>query len=241
MPQAGRLPEWFHSENALRSVVAYNVHKNFSRRQYGGTFQLMFGELAAKVADTGTDTRKLGRYAWTKFQGRYGHVTRILSVYAPCKKHQSSGSLTVMNQQHCFFDAMGKNECPRMILLEDLRGLLSEWRQEGERIIVFIDSNENMLTGAFHTLFTSPEIGMREVVLTRHKDPRWAKTATFYKGQSMGKWPIDGAYATPDLPVDAATWLAFMPHLGDHRFAVIDIKAEVLVGREVLKIVCPQA
>ena len=52
----------------------------------------------------------------------------------------------------------------------------------------------------------------------------------------MGKWLIDGVFATPDLPFNVVTWLAFMPHLGDHHFAVVDIKAQALVGDEMIKI-----
>jgi hypothetical protein len=47
-------------------------------------------------------------------------------------------------------------------------------------------------------------------------------------------------YATPDLPFDAATWLQFMPHLGDHRFAVLDINMAALVGDSLIKIVRPE-
>jgi hypothetical protein len=78
MPRSGCLHELFRTENALRAVAGYNTHENFSRRQYGGTFQLTFGSLAARVVDTGVDDRGLGRYAWTKFQGRNGHVARIV-------------------------------------------------------------------------------------------------------------------------------------------------------------------
>ena len=59
MPRSGRLPELFRSENALRTIAAYNTHENFSRRQYGGTFQLTFGKLAARVVDTRVDERQL--------------------------------------------------------------------------------------------------------------------------------------------------------------------------------------
>ena len=55
MPCSGHLPELFCSENALRTIVAYNTHENFSRHQYGGTFQLTFGALAAHVVETGVD------------------------------------------------------------------------------------------------------------------------------------------------------------------------------------------
>ena len=107
--------------------------------------------------------------------------------------------------------------------------------------MVFIDANENTTNGPFHNMFVSPDIGMREAVVHRHPDPRWQHTATYHKGDSLGKFPIDGVYATPDLPFDAASWLQFMPHLGDHRFAVLDIDSEALVGDSLLKIVRPAA
>lgn len=193
------------------------------------------------MVDTGVDERQLGRYAWTKFQGRHGHVTLIISVYVPCKAHHSSGTLTVINQHRRYFEAQGMTDCPRLTLLADIQQLLSQWRQDGDRVIAFIDANENMLGGPFHAMFTAPELQMRKVVSSRHPDPRWLNTASYSRGQFLGKWPIDGVYATPDLPFDAATWFAFMPHLGDHRFAVVDIKAQALVGDEMIKIARPQA
>jgi len=241
MPRSGCLPELFCTENALRAVAGYNTHENFSRRQYGGTFQLTFGSLAARVVDTGVDDRGLGRYAWTKFQGRNGHVARIVSIYVPCKASRSSGDLTVMNQHRRYFDAQDIPGCPRQLLMEDIRACLLLWRQAGERLVVFIDANENMTNGPFHHMFVHPELGMREAVVHRHPDPRWPNTATYHKGDALGKCPIDGVYATPDLPFDAASWLQFMPHLGDHRFAVLDINSEALVGDSLLKIVRPAA
>jgi hypothetical protein len=146
-----------------------------------------------------------------------------------------------MNQQRRFFEENGMMECPRRILLDDIQSQLQAWRQAGERLVVFIDANENTTKGPFHQMFGSPALQMREVVSHRHPDPRWRHTATYHKGNSLGKWPIDGVYATPDLPFDAASWLQFMPHLGDHRFAVLDINSEALVGDSLLKIVRPVA
>ena len=241
MPRSGILPEIFRTENALLTVAAFNTHENFSRRQYGGTFQLTFGELAARVVDTGVDDRNLGRYAWTKFQGRTGHVARIISIYVPCKTSRSSGTLTVMNQQRRYLEDQGIQDCPRSILMADIRALVHTWQQDGKRLVAFIDANENMTDGPFHEMFTSPELQMREAVSHRHPDPRWKHTASYRKGDTLGKWPIDGVYATLDLPFDATTWLEFLPHLGDHRFNVLDVNAQVLVGDAVLRIVHPIA
>jgi hypothetical protein len=159
--------------------------------------------------DTRVDTRNLGHYAWTKFQGRTGHVARLISIYVPCKMSQSSGTLTVMNQQRRYFEEQDMRDCPRSILLADIWAQLHMWRQEGERLVVFIDANENMTDGPFHEMLTSPELQMHEAVSHRHPDPRWKYTASYCKGSTLGKWPIDGVYATPDLHFSATTWLEF--------------------------------
>ena len=165
-----------------------------------------------------------------KFEGRQGHVARILSVYVPCRTSRGSGDLTVMSQQRRQLDHMRIEGCPRNVLLEDVCAKLLEWRQNGERIVVFIDANENMTCGKFHSMLSGPDLGLREAVSFRHPDPRWTHTGTYSKGPYTGQYPIDGVYVSPDLPIRAATWLQIIPALGDHRFTVIDIHAQALVG-----------
>jgi hypothetical protein len=241
MPCSGSLTEIFRSKNALRTVAAYNTHENFNSRQYGGTFQLTFGALAAKVVETGADECNLGRFAWTKFKGRNGHIARIVSIYVPCRTGRSSGDLMVMNQHRRYFEDKGQLDCPRTILLEDIWMLLQTWQHSGEHLVVFINANENMTNGPFHEMFTGPSLHMREAVTHQHPDSRWQHTASYQKGNILGQWLIDGVYVTPNLPIEASTWLSFTPHLGDHRFAVIDIDSKALVGNDLLKIVRPQA
>ena len=171
MPRSGQLPELFRTENALRTVASYNTHENDSRRQYGGTFQLAFGDLASRVSEIGIDERGLGRYAWMKFEGRQGHVARILSVYVPCCTSRGSGDLTVMSQQRRQLEHMRIEGCPRNVLLENVHAKLLEWRQNGERIVVFIDANENMTCGKFHSMLSGPDLGLREAVSFRHPNP----------------------------------------------------------------------
>jgi hypothetical protein len=66
--------------------------------------------------------------------------------------------------------------------------------------------------------------------------------ATYHKGDLLGNWPIDGVFVMPaDLPVDAATWLQFMQHLGNHCFVVLDINAAAVVGDSLIEIVWPAA
>jgi hypothetical protein len=149
--------------------------------------------------------------------------------------------LTIMNQHRRYFDAQEIPGCPRQILLDNICTCLHQWRQAGEQLVVFIDANENTTNGPFHNMFVSPDLGMREAVVHRHPDPRWQHTATYHKGDSLGKFAIDGMYATPDRPFNVTSWLQFMPHLGNHHFKVLDINSEALMGDSLLKIVCPAA
>jgi hypothetical protein len=147
-----------------------------------------------------------------------------------------------MNQHRRYFEGLGILECPLQLLLEDIWADLQAWRAAGERLIVFVDANENTTNGPFHSMFTCPDLQLREAVMHRHPDTRWHNTTTYSKGDALGRWPIDGVCVIPDLPFDAASWLQFMPHLlGDHRFAVLDIKSDALVGDSLLKIVRPVA
>jgi hypothetical protein len=238
MPKAGRLPEMFRSENELRTVAAYNSNESFALRQFGGTFQLTMGQLASRVADMGVDNRNLGRWAWTQLTGRHGHSTRIISVYVPC---HSAGEETVYKQHRRHLQSQNIVECPRHVLLRELRSQLCTWRSAGDRLVVFLDANEDMTKGPFLDMLTGEGLNLQEAIASRHPDPRWANTATFKSGDRIGRHPIDGCFVTPDLPTEAATWMAFQRCPGDHRFAVIDFKTEALVGDHILKVVRPAA
>jgi hypothetical protein len=233
MPREGRLPEWFRSENALRTVASYNTHENFGRRQHGGTFELAFGELAQRVIDTGTDSRGLGRYSWMLLRGRSGHRARLITIYVPCKSSRF-GQSTVMAQHRRHFAPQGLSHlCPRQILLDDLRLLLCGWRQQGERLLVFIDANEDVRKGPFQSLFTGPGLHMQDLTLLKH-----GSLPTTHR---RGCLPIDACFATPDVTADSATFRAFFSSPGDHRMGVWDIRTSVLVGDDVHRIVRPPA
>jgi hypothetical protein len=90
-------------------------------------------------------------------------------------------------------------------------------------------------------MLTGEGLNLQEAIASCHPDPRWANTATFKSGDWIVRHPIDGCFVTPDLPTEAATWMAFQRCPGDHRFAVIDFKTDALVGDHILKVVRPAA
>ena len=98
MPTDGWLLKFFHLENALRTVAAYNSHKNYGQKQQGGTFGLAFGQLASVVKNVGVDDTGLGRWSWMLCQGRDGHKVRIVVAYQPCPSKATQ--LGTVWQQH---------------------------------------------------------------------------------------------------------------------------------------------
>jgi hypothetical protein len=98
-----------------------------------------------------------------------------------------------------------------------------------------------MTTGLYQEMLIGQGLHMHKAVSQRHPDPRWRTIATFKSGNWIGRHPIDSCFVTTDLPTEAATWLAFARCPGDHRFAIVDIKTDALVGDNILKVVRPVA
>jgi hypothetical protein len=140
----------------------------------------------------------------------YGHVTCLIMVYVPCLFSHSSGDLMVINQHHHYCASHDITLCPHQLLLEDLCSQLTEWRQAREWLIIFLDTNENMLHGPFHDMLSSPDLQMQEATFHFHLDPCWHNMATFQKGLALGIWPIDSMWVTPDLLIE--------PPLGKNSF-----------------------
>jgi len=239
MPKDGKLPELFRSENAIRTISANNTHENFGRRQQGGAFGMVFGQLASTIRDVGSDPTGLGRWAWMFAQGRDGHKVRIIVAYQPCVSKLSQLG-TVHTQHRRYLNSHGrKDETPRSAFRKDLIIALLTWRQAGERLILFMDANEDTTKGPLNEALTGPGLLMREGVRSHH--PSLPVTPTFKARGRAGRVPIDAVYLTPDLPLEAGTWISANRCPGDHRFCLIDIRWKALVGEDLFKIKQPEA
>lgn len=71
---------------------------------------------------------------------------------------------------------------------------LKEWRNQGEKLILLIDSNENMSGGPLARMLTHPDLAMIDAVhhLTQLDGPH-----AFVRGSCQ----IDGAWVTPDIDI----------------------------------------
>ena len=128
----------------------------------------------------------------------------------------------------------GDTRCPRVIFVEQFGNQLKQWRADGDRLLVFLDGNENLQHGNLYKLFTSEELKMQDLVEKRSGS---RGPATYAKGITQ----IDGAFATRDIICSGARYLPLWAGIGDHRPIVIDIPSECLYGIETLRIERPLA
>ena len=238
MPYLGRLESIFHTENALTVVASHNKHRKTSRHQWGSIFTLAFGELTMQKPEMGVDDTGLGRWVWMKFTGCSGHVMRVILAYHlnHSKSHQLHTAYA-FQREHFWQDQL--EIYIRKAMLCDLWTFLCTCQANGEWLILFINTNENMSNGHMQWMLTEDKLGMREVAMAWHPD--LPLMTMFWWGKQLGKVPINGCWATDDLPEMAAGWLVFHKCPGDHYYQMIDIDAKVLLGENLLWIVCPPA
>ena len=58
--------------------------------QVGGVASFTKNKLAYRIMGKGIDMSNLGRWSWTKFQGKGGRVLKIVTAYRPCNIGESS-------------------------------------------------------------------------------------------------------------------------------------------------------
>ena len=89
----------------------------------------------------GVDATGLGKWCWTKYQGKGGKVLRVITAYRAC--HIGCVKSTVPQQ---FRYLIKKNRAiyPMKAFLDDLQSEISIWRETGESIVVMGDFNETL-------------------------------------------------------------------------------------------------
>ena len=223
-----QLTSIFQSTVPVKAITSFNKGEAVTRAQEGGTALIMFDRMASLSARSHRD--HLGRWCWTTFQGKNNSTTRLMVAYRPCiSKHSSLH--TVYAQQRRYFRRNGDNRCPVIIFREDIDKILTKWTAKGDKIILFIDANENIAKGKMRQLLKKHN--MRDLVQSYTGQPG---PATFHAGTNQ----IDGCFGTPDVDCHHAEFLPLNSIMGDHRGIIIDIPEQVLYGEQKLKIARPQ-
>lgn len=196
---------WTHNRTGPTSTV----------RQFGGNALFSINQAAHRVIDKGWDKTSLGRWVWTRYQGKNMHTLRIVVAYRP---NLPQGPYSVYAQHNAFFNSTARDICPRRAFLQDLVSDLTDFIAAGDNIILMLDGNSNMkqsdLTSALK------QLDLEEAILERHglNGPATQKRNTT-------STPIDGIWKTPGIEIEHGGYFGYdevFPNT-DHRCLWIDV------------------
>ncbi len=152
--------------------------------------------------------------------------------YNPCGNSRLDTG-TVYAQHRRFLLNRGCLDCPRVKFKQDLVEALTRWRDQGDRLVVCLDANEDIYKKSIgRTLTDRDGLAMREVVGTATGKK---VGATYFRGSK----PIDGIWATSDVTVTSACIMPVGFGIGDHRLFVVDLLLSSLVGHTPPRIARP--
>ena len=136
------------------------------------------------MKDSNVDHTGLGRWSWVKLEGEPGHVTRIVTAYAPCG-NRASGDSTYYKQQLRYIQHHSLRTDVKKMFRDDLCAVLRQWRALGDRIILMMDANDIVLDGTLSNMLAEEGIEMKEAVHSRMPGPG---PNTYFRGKDS----IDG-------------------------------------------------
>lgn len=207
--------------NHIRSYMSHNTHSlKSSPLQAGGTGIMSYGKMAHISAGAGSDRAKLGRWTWTRYQGKHNTFLRCVSVYRPCGGNQ--GAETVAAQQKQYMQTVNDDRDPRTAFLEDFEQELQSWLAKGDHVIVGGDLNQKVSHQVIQDIFARH--GLVNVIGTKHDMSE--APATFMYGSKV----IDGLWATPGIQVSECGYFAPGDISGDHSLLWMDVSYESALG-----------
>ena len=232
LPKVQSLERQLDLREGSRCQTSHNIHERFGLCQQGGTCITTNELTGSYVVEQGNDQEGLGRWSWMKFSGK-GVTTRIVVAYFPCNTRKQAVQAT-MAQHRRYWRLQGERRCPRKLMRQALVDQLKTWRNQGEKLILLTDSNENMAGGPLARMLSDQDLDMRDAINQRTQLPG---PPTFIRGQRQ----IDGAWVTPDISIRGARFLPFFFGVGDHRAIVLDIPIYSILGGDIHKISRPTA
>ncbi len=154
-------------------------------------------------------------------------------MYNPCKNTKVNSRKTYQQQRRYFITKKNDLTCPLILFWKHLINQLKAWQEAGERIILFMDYNENTTHGPLgKPLGDRDGLGLREAIV-HHTGT--SPGATFFRGSK----PIDWLWISDDLDISNACVIPFGYGIGDHRAFILDIPIESLIGKNPVKIIRP--
>ena len=169
LPNMMKMERQLDLREGARCQTSHNVHERFGINQQGVTCLVVNEMMGGFVTEQGVDEEGLGRWSWIKFTGKTV-ITRIVVAYMPCSTRKQAVHAT-MAQHRRYWRLQGKKTCPRKLMRLALIGKLKEWRGLGEKLILLIDSNENMEGGPLARMLADPDLDMVDAVKVRSHSP----------------------------------------------------------------------
>jgi hypothetical protein len=184
-------------EVAIQSVTAHNTHENIGCVQEGGTSLLAFGTVTEYLDhhQLGKDKTGLGRWSIMTFKGDNRVQKRVVCGYNPCYDRNLNSSTSYQQHRRYFIRQQKELTCLRTKFCEDLVSQLLRWQQDGDKLIVCLDANEDIYCKSIEKALTDINgLAMKEVVgdFTHQR-----VGVTFFRGSK----PINGVWATSDILV----------------------------------------
>ena len=145
------LASWFNDWRPCISATNHNKHEPGTRHQQGGIGLLAFGALQKYVRKKCGDFRDLGRWQSWLLYANENHQTRVIFAYNVGRpKPRHFGSMYQQTLRYIQSNNLDTN--PRRLFATDFLAVLLTWRARGERLIIFWDANEHILTGPLCSL-----------------------------------------------------------------------------------------
>jgi hypothetical protein len=159
-------------------------------------------------------------------------MTRMVVAYQVGQAPQR-GLRTIYQQHVCYIQAHGLSCTQRKLFQQDILSAISHWIENGDRILIFINMNEHILTGYLAKVFQC--LGLLEAT---HLNWKGSEPQTFVFGK--GK-PIDGMYHSPELEITLIMQLSFHKEVGDCKTTLMDVTTRSVIGKLEQRLVMPQA
>ena len=115
----------------------------------------------------GKDETGLGHWSWMLCKGLDGHAIHIIMAYNPNQSTHTK-TKTIYCQHQSYFKSRGNFTCLRKAFLCDFELKLQWWQSTGEKLIDFINMNEDSLKGNIDAMLGLDGLEITEVVRSTH-------------------------------------------------------------------------
>ncbi len=227
--------QMFQREIACTAVTTHKIHEGqyAGQVQEGGTGAVCFGDATGYIKKVGKDKEGLGHWSWILFRGLDGYNTHLITAYNPCKNKKVNSGTSFQQQRRYFVMEKKDLTCPLILFRQQLTLAIQKWRASGDRIVLFMNHNENVYDGALGKALSNREgLNLNEVILMH----TGSQTGTMF---FQGSMPIDGLWASSGLDISNACVMPFGYGVGGHHAFILNILLVSLVGENPVEIVWP--